>query len=132
MLRQEYYLADMVGVMRELAIDRFDHRERLASNSDRLGHVLRGEAMERGEKTLPSRLPAFDQNLFGIVLGRRELAVPIAASRVLSCGGKTSPPCVHAAGHVLQEYGDVVGFFVEGSEEVRIVDLCQSPFGQSF
>src|SRR5215831_13261046 len=104
MLRQEYDLADMVGVMCELAIDRFDHRKRLCADMYRLGHVLWGKMFKRDEKIPPPHLPAFEQTLFGILLGHHELAVSIAGLDALSRSGKICPSRPHAAGKVLQEH----------------------------
>jgi len=118
--------------MGELAVDRFDHREGRSADAHGAGHVLRGEARERVEETLPARLPAFDQRSVGIPLVKGEFAVAMAVGGFLGRGGKGYPPRAHAAGHMLQEHADAVRLFVKGGEEVGVGDLSHRPLSKGF
>src|SRR5215831_3317946 len=129
-LGQEDDLADVVGVMRELAVDGLDDRVRLAADRHRALQVRRLHRIDDIEENLPGRLPPLQER--GARVGGRlfefRVAVPV---RLLAVGGEEiEPPRAEVAGDVLDHERDRIGFRVELLEELRLGDLSDGLFGE--
>ena len=75
MLGEEDDLADVLAVVRELAVDRLDDRVRLAADRHGAQEVCGRQGFERGEEAMPAVFPSFEHR------GAVFLAVDELASR---------------------------------------------------
>ena len=107
-------LADVVWVVRELAVDGLHHGVGFAANGDGAGEVGVGEGLERGEEASPAGLPRGEER--GAGGGRLfEFAVAIAVGFFAVSGEEVGPAGEHVAGHVFDDDGDRIGLVVEAS-----------------
>lgn len=66
---QEHDLPDMIGVVRQLAIDRFRDRMALVANVDRCLPRIRSQRVQRSEQALPALIPLSEQFRAGVNTG---------------------------------------------------------------
>ena len=77
-LRDIHNLADMIGIMSQLTIDRLHNRQRLASNLHRALKFGIAQRFERREERLPTELPLLHQDLLRIARHNFELGIAVA------------------------------------------------------
>ena len=108
MLRDKYDLPHVIRVVRQLTIDRLQHRQRLASDRNRSLDVGGGERPQRVEKGGPAVFP-FAHQRFSAVAGQDlELDVTIAPGLLAIRGEDIGPAGSQVSGHVFDDHGDAV------------------------
>ena len=90
MLGEKQNLADVMGIMRDLAVDGLHHGVRLGANRHRSREVGLRERFERIEDIFPAAFPLFDQ--FGACGGRSFKLRVAVAIWFLAIGSKEIEP----------------------------------------
>jgi hypothetical protein len=126
---EQYDLADVVGIVRKLAVDGLENGVRFAANGDGAGEVGVGERLQRAKEANPAGFPHGQQRS---ACGGRlfEFGVAIAVGLFAVGGQEIGPARAHVAGHVLDDDRDGIGLDVDGSKEVLIGDLGDGAIGQ--
>jgi len=129
MAREKNNLPDVVGVVRDLAVDGLRHGMRLGANRYGPGQVRVSQWLKRIEEILPAAFPEFQQ--FSTRL-RRGFKFRVAISvGLLSIGGQEiCPTRFHVPHHVFDDGGDGIRFGVEHSEQARIRALRDGAVSQ--
>src|SRR5579864_3148472 len=120
MLGQKYELADMLGVVRNLPIDRLQHGMRFAADGDGAHHVLRLQSVDRSHHARPAVFPPFHYvgpHGWG---SNFKLAVPEAVRFLAIAGQEVGEARPHVAGKVLNEDCNRVGLRIQQNEELLI------------
>ena len=130
MFSQEDNLANVIGVVHQLAVDGLNNRVLFAANQNLLSQILGAQGLKRAKKALPTAVPVIKYRVlagFGI---NHKLYIAIAAGLFTVGGQKIGPAREHVAGHVLHDDGNAVAFLVERDEELVFVELFQRLLGK--
>jgi hypothetical protein len=124
-------LADVHGVVGDLAVDRLHDGVRLGADQDGAREIGVGEGLDRVENVLPAGAPHGHQLFagFGSVF---ELGVAIAVGLFTIGGEEIAPARAHVADHVFDDDGDGVRVGIEGGEEMFVGALVHGALGELF
>src|SRR5208282_5482726 len=112
MLRDINDLADVIGVMSDLAVNRLHHGMALAANANGAAEVLVGERGEGVEHDFPCRFP--QRQNFGAGLRRLfKLGIAIAGGHLAVGGEKVRPARGHVASQMFHDDRNRIRFWVE-------------------
>lgn len=131
MLREENYLADVMRIVGDLAIDCLHDRVRLAANGHRLGQIGIGQRFERVEDPFPTGMPLLHQ-LAACRCRRFEFHVSIPIRFFAVSCKEIAPAGTHIAGHVLHDDGDGIRFGVDRLEKLLVAALRHGAFRERF
>ena len=131
MAREKDDLADVIGVVSDLAIDGLEDGVRFAADGDGAGEIGVGERGESGEEDFPAGFPKGEE--FGAGRGRGfEFGVAIAGGLFTVGGEEVGPTGAHVAGEMLDDDGDGIGFGAEDGEEGWVGSLGHGAFAEFF
>ena len=129
MFRQQDDLADVVGVVGELAVNGLHDGVGFAADGDGAGEIGVGERLKSGEQAGPACFPGGEER--GAGGGRHfEFAVAITGGFFAVGGQKIGPAGDHVAGDVFDDDGDGIGFGIEGKEELIVGELGDGALGE--
>ena len=115
-------LADMIGVVRQLPIDRFDHRVRLTADRHRSGKIFLGQPADFIEQRLPAVVPRLHQQV-ACVVDQFKLGVAMAIGLLTIRRKKVGPSRTEVSGDVPDDQRDRVRLFVDRREKRFIRNL---------
>ena len=131
MFGEENDLADVMGIVSDLAIDGLHDGVGFAANRDGFREVSVGKRFERVKDPFPACVPLFHQ-LGACRCGRFEFRVAIAVGLFAVGGKKIAPAGAHVAGHVFHDDGDGIGFGIKRLEELCVGALRHGTFSERF
>lgn len=116
---EQHDLADVLGIVSDLAQDGLHDGVRIAANGDGARHIFFGEGTEFAEHDGPAIFPILHEGFAG---GKRvfkfRIAVPPGLLAIF--GEEIGKPRTHVAGHVLHDDRDRVGVVVDDAEEIVV------------
>src|SRR5215471_475966 len=129
MFGEQNNLADVMRVVRYLAIDGLHYGMRFAPYGDGAWEIHVCERFDSTEETGPAALPLLQESRAG---GGRihEFAVAVAIGLFTVRGQKVGPTRTHVARHVLHDNCDRVGLIVEHGEELLVGYLLHRALGE--
>jgi len=123
MFRQEYDLADMRRVVRDLTIDGLQHGMRLAANRDRAHQVFGFERFDRGEDEVPALLPQLHHVGASCCGADFEFRIAKAVRLLTVRCQKIGEARAHVSREMLHQNRDRVRFRIERGEKVGVAKL---------
>ena len=126
MFRQEHDLADVIGVVHQLTVDRLNNRVLFAANQNLLSQILGSQRLKRIEDALPTLLPVGEYIVLAGLRLNHKLHIAIAIGLLAVGRQKVGPTRKHVAGHVLHDDGNAVCLFIKRDEELVVFELSNS------
>ncbi len=130
MFRDKDDLADVIGVVRDLSVDRLHHGMTLAANADRCGPCRRRSVAPVPRKQ-GSKPPPTGDNFGTSLRGIFELRVTIATGLFTVGSEEIRPTRAHVAGEVLYDDGDRIGLGIERRRQAIVRDLRHGLFAEA-
>src|SRR5258705_6609898 len=121
MLSQEYDLANVIGIVHQLAVDGLNNRVLFAANQNLLSQILGAQRLERAKDALPTAMPVIKYRVLTGFRINYKLHNPNSAGLFTLGSQEVGPAGEHVAGHVLHDDGNADAFFVERDEEFVFV-----------
>lgn len=131
MLGEKYDLPRVVREMREMPVDRAQHRVRLRVDRDPLPQIFQGQRLESRECESPGGLPARHEGLAGLPLVQK-LAVPLPVILVSVRRQEVREAGVHVPAQVLQDDRNRVRLGVQAAKKIRVADLLERSLHEFF
>ena len=129
MFGQEYDLADVIGIVGYLAIDRLHDGVGFVADEDFAAEVGVGERGDGVEEVCPAGFPLGNE-LVARCGWRFEFSVAIAVGLFAVGGEEIGPAGAHVAVEVLDDDGDGIRFFVEGDTQRLVGSLGDGAFAE--
>src|SRR5262249_4122065 len=126
MLGQKDDLADVRGVMSQLAIDRLKDGMRLPADRHGSHHVFRPQRFYRSENIFPALLPPLDHFSAFSICVNDEFLIAMTVRLFAVARQKIHPARAHVAGQMFDDDRDAVAFGIERHKELSIVELRHS------
>ena len=131
MLCQQNDLADMIGVMGQLAVDRLNDSMSLAPYRYGAREIARPEPFDIVKKRLPARFPELHQAVSGVT-DQFELRVAVAVGLFAIRGQKVAPAGMQVTGNMFDNDRYGICLRVDQGKEMFIVELRDGPLGKLF
>src|SRR5215471_5117769 len=132
MFGQKNNLADVLGVVGDLPVDRLQHGVRLAADRHRAHNVLRLKAADCGEYTFPTIVPPLHHLGASGGAGERKFLVAEAVRLLPVAGEKVCEAGAHISGEVLHQDCNRVCFRIKRDKKILVLKLRHCPFAKTF